>query len=365
MAAALTPRILVQASPGERRVALVRDGRLEAAFVERPSAPGGIGDLHMGRVAARAAGMSAAFVALEGGATGFLPDTAGSAGATEGTYLPVRVTRAAQGGKGPRLALAESDAPRGGPPRLLARGPDAALRLAAAQPDAFLEAEPAAEAARLRGALGERVRAVPRAFDEATEAAFDALSDPVVPLPGGGRLLIQPTAALVAIDVDTGPAAAAATNEAAIVEAVRQVGLRHLAGAILLDLAGGTVRSRAAALPALRRAAGGDPLLRVVGVTGLGLLELVRTRVHPPWHEVVGSPPSPLTHGLAGLRRAVREAAVRPGARLSLRAHPRVIAALRAVPEALRDYAGATGHPISLLADPAVPPGEEAVEDMA
>ena len=40
------------------------------------------------------------------GADGFLPDTEGGKGVTEGTVLGVRVTRAAQGGKGPRLTAA-------------------------------------------------------------------------------------------------------------------------------------------------------------------------------------------------------------------------------------------------------------------
>ena len=46
--------------------------------------------------------MAGAFVALEG-AEGFLPDSEGGKSLTEGSILAVQVTRAAQGGKGPRL----------------------------------------------------------------------------------------------------------------------------------------------------------------------------------------------------------------------------------------------------------------------
>lgn len=347
-------------------MALLRDGVLDASFVERPFQPDGVGDLHFGRVSARAPALSGSFVLLEGGETGFLPDAAGGRGATEGTTIPVRVARAAQGGKGARLSAKDvpTDLVREGPPRLVARGPDAALRLAARHPNSVLEVEGAAEVARLRGALGAaRVTAASPAFDEGLEAAFEALSEPVVPLPGGARLIVQPTAALTALDVDSGAAEPAAANAAAIGEAARQIRLRHLAGAILLDLAGGTPASRAAALPALRRAVSGDPLLRVVGVTGLGLLEMVRTRVHPPLHEVLGSPPSPLTLGLWALRRAVRETAARPGVRLALRAHPRVAAALRETPNALRDFAAVAAHPIFLVSDPGLMPGEEGIEE--
>ncbi|WP_338663873.1 ribonuclease E/G [Pararoseomonas sp. SCSIO 73927] len=368
------PGILVATSPGERRVALWRDGRLEAAFTERPAHPDGVGDLHLCRVTARVPALSGVFVALEGGESGFLPDAGGGERVSEGDILPLRVTRAPQGGKGPRLSATglPADLPRSGPLRLLRRGPDAALRLAAAHPAAPLICDTPSEAARLRGVLEPaRVRPQSRpAFDEAVEAEFDRLASPEVPLPGGGRLLIHPTPALTALDVDTGAAAGRdsgahrAVNAAALAEAARQIRLRHLAGPILLDLAGGTAKSRAALLPALKTAAGADPLLRVVGLTGLGLMEMVRTRVHPPLHEVLGFPRAPLTLGLAALRRAAREAAARPGAALGLRAHPRVVQALRGEPGALEAFASAAAHPISLHPDPALMPGEEAIEEV-
>ncbi|MBP0446718.1 ribonuclease E/G [Roseomonas sp. SSH11] len=367
--------ILLSASPGERRVALWRDGRLDAAFVERPARPDGVGDVHLGRIATRVPALSGAFVALEGGASGFLPDAQGGEGLTEGTYLALRVTRAPQGGKGPRLAGTglPKDLPRAfeGPPRLLRRGPDAALRLAAAHAALPVLTDSPREAARLRGPLGaQRVRLLPHpAFSEPVEAAFDELASPEIPLEGGGRLLIHPTPALTALDVDTGSAAGRSAtahrsvNAAALAEAARQIRLRHLAGPILLDLAGGSASSRAALLPALRSAASADPLLRVVGLTGLGLMEMVRTRIHPPLHEVLGQPLSPLTQGLAALRRAARESAARPGAALALRAHPTVLAALRELPGALEDYAAGAAHPISLRPDAALPPGAEIIEE--
>ena len=354
--------ILVSASPGERRTALLRDGVLEEAWVERPARPDGVGDLHLGRVTARVPALSGVFVALEGEESGFLPDAQGGEGLSEGDLRAVRVVRAAQGGKGPRLdRKVPADAPTTGPVRRLARGPGAPLRLGRAHPQAAVLCEAAADAVPLRAALGaERVTLRPGpVFDEAVEAAFDALASPEVPLPGGGRLLIQPTAALTAIDVDTGTAtgrdraAQRRVNEAALAEAARQIRLRRLAGPILLDLAGMPAGARAGFLPALKAAAKPDGLLRILGTTGLGLIEMVRTRVHPPLHEVLGQPPSPLTHGLAALRRAAREAAARPGARLALRAHPAVLGAL---PEAL---AGA----LLLRPDATLPPGEERIED--
>lgn len=363
------PLILVSASPGEQRTALLADGRLEAAFIERPGRPEGIGDLHIARLAARAPAMAGAFLAMAGGETGFLPDSAGAKGRGEGEWLRVAVTRAAQGGKGPRLALRPGDGAPEGPPRLLERGPDAPLRLAAAHPTALLCTDDAASAARLRAALGpERVAfSTAPAFDDALETAFDLLASPEVPLEGGGRLTIHPTPALVAIDIDAGSAAGRrdaaahrALNTAALAEAARQIRLRHLAGAILIDMAGLAVARRKALLPAMAEAAAPDSDLRLIGLTGLGLIELQRRRTHRPWHEVVGLPPSPLSRGLLALRRGLRDAAARPGAPLTLTASPAVLAALRDWPGALEEFHCAAG-PLHLRPDPLCPPGQEHV----
>ncbi|RYJ00307.1 MAG: ribonuclease, partial [Acetobacteraceae bacterium] len=104
-------RILVSASPGEVRVALLRGDRLDEAWVERPARPDGVGDLQRARVTALAPAMAGAFLALAGGESGFLPESeAGPVrqpigkSVSEGQVLVVRVTRASQGGKGARVS---------------------------------------------------------------------------------------------------------------------------------------------------------------------------------------------------------------------------------------------------------------------
>nr|WP_246523880.1 ribonuclease E/G [Neoroseomonas eburnea] len=360
------------------------DGTLAEAWVERPARPDGVGDLHRGRVSAVAPAMAGAFVVLAGGETGFLPESEASTArrpiaeaVSEGMILPLRVTRAAQGGKGPRVTArltaeetARIAAAPEGAPRLVARGPDAPLRLAARHPGAGVEVDAAALAARLRGTLGARVRllAAP-AFDDSLEAEFDLLAGPEVPLAGGGRLLIHPTPALTAIDMDAGSAAGArgasavvAMNREALPELARQIRLRNLGGAILVDFAGLSPKRRAALEEPLRAALAPDRQARLLGFTHLGLAEIVRDRIHPPLHEVLGWPPSTLTRGLAALRQAAREAAARPGQALALRARPAVLAALQALPGALEDFAATAGRPLSLRPDPlaAEPQIEEA-----
>lgn len=360
MAQALS--ILVSASPGERRTALLRDDELLEAWVERPARPDGVGDIYRGRVTALAPAMAGAFVLLAGGETGFLPESEAAdrrqpigKQVSEGQVLALRVTRAAQGGKGPRVSARNVSLPPGsGPPALLARGPSAAERLAARHPQATVSVDEAGCAAELRARLGERVALLHRpAFDALLEGEFAALAEPEVPLPGGGRLLIHPTPALTAIDVDAGGATLREVNAAAIAEAARQIRLRNLAGAILLDIAGLSVKQRAALEETLRAALVPDKLAQLAGLGPLGLFEIRRQRVHPPLHEVLAGP---LTPGLAALRRAAREAAANPGRPLALRAHPRVLAALRALPEALEAL------PLALREDAALAPGEEVID---
>lgn len=367
--------ILVSASPGELRTALLQGGVLTEAWVERPGRPDGFGDLHRGRVSAVAPAMAGAFIALAGGQTGFLPEREASdarqpiaAAVNEGMILPLRVTRAAQGGKGPRVSarltpdeVAQVAAAPPGAPLLVARGPLAALRLAARYPRATLLADSAALVATLRGALGERVQPVPApAFDDSIEAQFDILATAEAPLPGGGRLLIHPTPALTAIDMDAGSAAGArgahgvaVLNREALPELARQIRARNLGGAIMVDFAGLSPKRREALAEPLREALAADRQARLLGFTHLGLAEIVRDRVHPPLHEVLGWPPSALTRGLAALRQGVRDAAARPAARFALRATPAVIAALQGLPGALEAFADEAGTTLLLIADPA------------
>lgn len=129
--------ILASASPGEMRVAAVRNGRLVDYAIERAAAPDLVGAVLRGRVTARMPALAGAFVALGGIGDGFLPDSAGGRDATEGTVLAVRVTRAAQGGKGPRLSRLHEPADPG-PLGVVTPGPDALDRLAALHPTASI-----------------------------------------------------------------------------------------------------------------------------------------------------------------------------------------------------------------------------------
>lgn len=362
----MTISILALSSPGEVRVAVVGGFRALLDYaIWRPGAPDGVGDLLRGRISARVPTLAGCFVALPS-AEGFLPDSEGGKHVGEGTVLPVRVTRSAQGGKGPRLTANLPDSDRrllgGGPPALLRRGPSAIEIMASRYPDAAVLADDPGLVALLRPRLGDRVSVAREPLDDALETAIEALALPEVLLPSGGRLHIEPTSALVAIDVDTGGASSGRREKSAsqlgfnreiLAVLARQIRLRNLAGAILVDFAGLSPRRRQTLGPELAELLREDPLRpRFLGFTALGLAEIVRPRVHPPLHELLSGPHAA---GLSALRHVAREAACRPPRALALRAAPAVIAALQADPVALPALARGTGRPLILRSDPTLP----------
>ena len=120
----------------------------------------------------------------------------------------------------------------------------------------------------------------------------DALLVPAVALPGGGHMMIEPTRALVAVDVNTGPdtspAASLKANIAAARDLPRQLRLRGLGGQVVVDFAPMSKRDRAVLDQVLRAAFKGESAeTSLAGWTPLGLFELVRKRDRLPLAEVL------------------------------------------------------------------------------
>jgi Ribonuclease G/E len=349
----MTPRILAACSPGEVRVAVQHGDELLDYAIWRPGEPDGVGDVYRGRMTARVPAMAGSFIALDR-TDGFLPDSEGGTDLRQGDFVTVRVTRAAQGGKGPRLTARLS--PSENSP---ARGPGALIELARLYPAAPLLIDAPALAAQLQAGLNDRIEVTSRAFDNALEEQVEALAQPDVDLPNGASLSIHPTPALVAIDVDAGASIAGRqgkavahkmANLAVIPVLARQIRLRNLSGAILVDFAGMSVSRRASLAPALQAALADDPMgPRLLGFTALGLAEVVRPRVHPPLHELLAGPHAA---GLAALRRVAADLAAVPHRMPVLRASPAIVAALEHDAEALPDLARRAGQPLIMRADP-------------
>lgn len=115
---------------------------------------------------------------------------------------------------------------------------------------------------------------------------IEDLFQPYVLLPGGGNIIIQPTAALTAIDVNRGgdKRSNLSINIEAAEEAARQLRLRNLGGITMIDfLKSPNKNAEGQMIAALEKALNDDPCtVQMHGLTALGLMELARKRRTPP-----------------------------------------------------------------------------------
>ncbi|MCP5367132.1 MAG: ribonuclease E/G [Hyphomicrobiales bacterium] len=218
---------------------------------------------------------------------------------------------------------------------------------------------------------------------EGVEEQAEAALSPRVALPGGGALTVQETAAVTAIDVDSGAASgqggraaqALATNLEAVAEAARQMRLRGLAGLVVIDpLRLKSADGRRRVLAALRAAVAADPdRVEVAGYTRLGLIELTRRRaarslargisVACPACAGQGRVRAPLAAAFAALRRLRREAASRPGRGLVLAAPTPVVVALEGTGAAALDATRARlGAALTLRVDDTLAPDAHRID---
>jgi Ribonuclease G/E len=323
---------------GREVAALVEDGRLADLLVEAsgPLAPGAVCRAVLGRAMK---GQGGAMLRLPGGATGFLRRAAGR---SPGDAITVQVTAWPEPGKAPpvtdrplfkgRHAIVTPDAPGLNASRRLRddaerdrlleiahaamEGSAMGLILRSAAEGAAAESV-AAEIAALREAaevvmgdagrepvllleaegphaLAWREWAAPADVDEGPGSferhgvleALDALRGPRVPL-GEATAFVEPTRALVAVDVNTGGDASMAAglkaNLACARELPRQLRLRGLGGQVVVDPAPMPKRERRVFEDALRAACRACPVeTTLVGWTPLGHYELTRRRERVP-----------------------------------------------------------------------------------
>lgn len=115
-------------------------------------------------------------------------------------------------------------------------------------------------------------------------------------LKSGGYLIIQPTEALVVIDVNTGKYSANKKdrettffkiNMEAAVEIAHQIRLRNYSGIILIDFIDmESADNNKELIAELKKLIATDPVKTLyVDMTGLGLIELTRKKVQKPLHE--------------------------------------------------------------------------------
>lgn len=194
-----------------------------------------------------------------------------------------------------------------------------------------------------------------------------------VELPTGGSLIVQPTEALVSIDVNTGrytgkkdpEKTILRTNLEAAREIARQIRLRDIGGIIVCDFIDMETRSnRDKVLQELRTHLGRDRArTKALAVSELGLVEMTRQRVRPSlWHSMTTDCP---TCGATGrvftpevvarrLERALKRAGHEHRERqLTVRLHPEVaLYLLEEEPKLLQTLSKLTSLDLELRDDP-------------
>jgi ribonuclease E len=143
------------------------------------------------------------------------------------------------------------------------------------------------------------------------ESQIDAIHSPVVQLRSGGYIVINPTEALVAIDVNSGRSTkernieetALKTNLEAAEEIARQLRLRDLAGLIVIDFIDMEEhRNQAAVERKLKEGMRHDRARIQLGrISPFGLLELSRQRLRPSLLEA-STQPCPHCNGTGHIR---------------------------------------------------------------
>ncbi|HJT06415.1 MAG TPA: Rne/Rng family ribonuclease, partial [Stellaceae bacterium] len=143
------------------------------------------------------------------------------------------------------------------------------------------------------------------------ETQIDAIHSPVVQLRSGGYIVINPTEALVAIDVNSGRSTkernieetALKTNVEAAEEIARQLRLRDLAGLIVIDFIDMEEhRNQATVERKLKEAMRHDRARIQLGrISPFGLLELSRQRLRPSLLEA-STQPCPHCNGTGHIR---------------------------------------------------------------
>lgn len=317
---------LYEAGVGEARTALVEDGAILEAAIERDD-----GALRAGAVLdarfARATLPGGRGIAVADGVELWLEPL--PAGLSEGRPLRVEVVREAlfEAGraKPPRVRPAADGAAPG-------HGPDLRARIAAT-------GLPVVDCA----AHGpDRLEAA--GWSELLEEAATG----EIGFPGGAlRLSLTPAMALFDVDGVLPPADLAVAGAAAAGRAIRRMGI---AGSIGIDLP--TVPDRAArqAAAAALDAVVPQPFERTA-VNGFGFLQLVRRRARPSLAELLQADPA-LAAALALVRQAER---ARGAGHRKLVANGAITTILESRPDWIAALSRRTGAPIALRVDPALP----------
>lgn len=331
--------LFLDRSVGETRGVVTLNGRPERLLIDRGGEDPAtrLGARLVARVRKVEPAFASAFLDLGGveAMMGFKPD----ARPVQGQSLEVEIRSEPRADK---LATVRVIGPAEGPPRLISPAPGLADQLAAqARGEAVIE--------------GREAR---RMADEAETEVLETIH----PLPGGGTLAIEPTRALVALDVDLGDRKGQdakritrQANLAALAEAGRLLRLKGLGGLVVFDLVG-RGHDGTALLAAARAAFAPDNPGVAIGPVGrFGTMELTIPRRSPPVMETLADAWGQLSNRTLALRliRLIdTEAQIHGGAQITATCAPPVAAAAEPLAKELVAKIGAR---FTIVSEPAAP----------
>jgi Ribonuclease G/E len=333
--------LFLDVGPGESRGVVTSGDQPERLLIARrgDAQVQALGAIAVGRVTAVDRAAELAFVDLGEGPPGVVNLTRETGRLVEGAAIEVQVRAEARSGKGANLRWL---GPSQGRPRLVQAPQPLEDQLRAFAPDAVMQ-------------TGAAARAV-------ADAAQDEVMTQGFALRGGGRIWVEPTRALTAIDVDLGGAgpspakkATRVANLEALAEAARVLRLKGLGGLVVFDLVGRGHDGPAMVAAARTAFAPDNPGVAVGQVSRFGTLELTVPRRARPALDILMDETgrlSPRTLGFCLLRALEREALADRGARLEGVGAPAVVASAR---EDLADLHARLGARIALRAEPGRP----------
>lgn len=322
---------------GEDRGVILLDGQPERLLIRRKGEDPGllVGARLAGRVRKVEPAFASAFLDLGEGREAMLafkPDGR----PVEGQMLEVEVRTAPRPGK---LATVRSLGEASGSPGLREPAPELEDLLRTLAKCDTVE-------------FGAQARAI---ADQAESEALETLH----PLAGGGSLAIEPTRALVAIDVDLGDRKgqdakriSRQANMTALSESARLLRLKGLGGIVIIDLVGRGHDAHALLAAARLAFAPDNPGVSIGAVGRFGTMELLIPRKDRSVRDIMQDDQGRFTAQTLALRlvrMAETEALSDPGGRFKARASTTVATEAEAYFQALREKVGGR---IVLAAEP-------------
>lgn len=309
---------------GEERAALVVDGEILEAMIERDGTAPRAGSVVAAKLVRTLIPKRRGIVALDHGEALIesIPP-----GVSEGATLTVEVVREA--------------IPEAGRPRL----PKVVASEKPLAPVPGLRDRLAATAIPVRELLAHQADALETAGW--SDLIDEALSGEIA-FPGGAlRMSVTPAMTLFDVDGDLPLYELALAGAAAAGKAIRRMGLGGSIGIDFPTIAGkGERQAVAAAIDAVL-----PPPFERTAVNGFGFLQIVRPRLRPSLPELLAADPV-RTAALALLRRAERTPGAGP---LALHAAPDVIALIESRADWLAELGRRTGVSVRLCAEPSQP----------